>query len=210
MMLYAVCSSVGHRSACSISRAKTSLPNATHERNCTIYSEKHKISSWRLTLHFLKSGVGIAGSHSSARLKISFSSDLLSVRSAAGVGVDVEGPSAAVRVATLWIGAGGGGGTFKPVLTGTPGDRDIGSEDGKVERGNSGLSPKPEMDTPNNPSDDTLCGAAHRSPRRNLSVYSGIQIFYSRPQGNDFSSQSVRQRDSGRLNRSTHAPTERS
>ena len=89
----AVCNSVGHRSACSISTAKTLLPNATHERNCKTYSEKHKISSRLFTLHFLKSGVGIAGSHLSALLKMSFSSDLLSARSAAGVSVDVKGTS---------------------------------------------------------------------------------------------------------------------
>ena len=156
----AVCNSVGHRSACSISRAKTSLPNATHERNCKTYSEKHKISSCLFTLHFLKSGVGIAGSHLSALLKMSFSSDLLSARSAAGVGVDVEGTSGAFPVATLWIGAGGGGGTLTPAAADKPGDRDIGGEDGKLERGNSGLSPKPVMDTSDNPSDETLCGAA--------------------------------------------------
>ena len=91
---------------------------------------------------------------------MSFSSDLLSARSAAGVGVDVEGTSGAVPVATLWIGAGGGGGTLTPAAADKPGDRDIGGEDGKLERGNSGLSPKPVMDTPDNPSDETLCGAA--------------------------------------------------
>ena len=91
---------------------------------------------------------------------MSFSSDLLSARSAAGVGVGVEGTSGAVPVATLWIGAGGGGGTLTPAAADKPGDRDIGGEDGKLERGNSGLSPKPVMDTPDNPSDETLCGAA--------------------------------------------------
>ena len=98
---------------------------------------------------------------------MSFSSDLLSARSAAGVGVDVEGTSGAVPVATLWIGAGGGGGTLTPAAADKPGDRDIGGEDGKLERGNSGLSPKPVMDTPDNPSDETLCGAAfHEYGRR--------------------------------------------
>ena len=141
-------------------KSKTSPPNATHERNCKTYSEKHKISSCLFTLHFLKSGVGIAGSHLSALLKMSFSSNLLSARSAAGVGVDAKGTSGAVAVATLWIGAGGGGGTLTPAAADKPGDRDIGGEDGKLERGNSGLSPKPVIDTPDNPSDETLCGPA--------------------------------------------------
>ena len=76
-----------------------------------------------------------------------------------GVGVDVEGTSGAVPVATLWIGADGGG-ALTPAAADKPGDRDIGGEDGKLERGYSGLSPKPVMDTPDNPLDETLCGAA--------------------------------------------------
>ena len=114
---------------------------------------------------------------------MSLSSDLLSARSAAGVGVDVEGTSGAVPVATLWIGA---------VV--------------KTENSNEGtpVSSKPVMDTSDNPSDETLCGAAlHRSSRRNLCVHPGIQIVHSCPQGSDFSRQSVRQRDNGRLDRST-------
>ena len=38
-----------------------------------------------------------------------------------------------VPVATLWIGAGGGGGTLTPAAADKPGDRDIGGEDGKRE-----------------------------------------------------------------------------
>ena len=84
---------------------------------------------------------------------MSFSSDLLSARSAAGVGVDVEGTSAQ----SLWQLCGSARVVVEehsPAATDKPGDRDIGGEDGKLERGNSGLSPKPVMD---NPSDETLC-----------------------------------------------------
>ena len=95
---------------------------------------------------------------------MSFSSDLLSARSAAGVGVDVEGTSGAVPVATLWIGAGGGGGTLTPAAADKPGDRDIGGEDGKLERGNSGLSPKPVMETPDNPLPLSWTCGSRRTP----------------------------------------------
>ena len=72
--------------------------------------------------------------------------------------------------------------------------------------GNSGLSPKPVMDTPDNPSDENTlrCSSSdHWSSRRNFCVHPGIQIVHSCPQGSDFSRQSVRQRDNGRLDRST-------